>query len=67
MKFGAKLRREAIPEWRSQYIDYESLKRILKVIPYTVKSIRGIRYISCKPYELTMSCIFRFDNDGDHR
>jgi SPX domain protein involved in polyphosphate accumulation len=27
MRFGAKLREEARPEWTSQYIDYDLLKR----------------------------------------
>ena len=38
MKFGLRLQREAIPEWRTQYIDYDSLKRLLKQIPYSEKT-----------------------------
>jgi SPX domain protein involved in polyphosphate accumulation len=43
MKFGLRLRREAIPEWRSQYIDYNSLKRLLKSIP-----IRDVTSVSAE-------------------
>lgn len=34
MKFGEQLKKEAISEWSSKYLDYESLKMYLKQIPY---------------------------------
>lgn len=39
MKFGLRLQREAIPEWRTQYIDYDCLKRLLKQIPYSAQEV----------------------------
>eukprot|EP00741_Cyanophora_paradoxa_P006239 tig00000114_g6050.t1 len=32
MKFGKRLRENAVPEWNSAYIDYKSLKRLIKAI-----------------------------------
>lgn len=43
MKFGQKLQQEAIPEWREKYINYDTLKRDLKTIPYTTKVLPLIR------------------------
>lgn len=39
MKFGLALRRNAIPEWRSQYLDYDALKRYLKCIPFSAEKM----------------------------
>ena len=35
MKFGEQLKREAISEWQSMYIDYNALKILLKQVPYS--------------------------------
>jgi len=31
MKFGERMQREAVPEWRSWYVDYEGLKRAIEM------------------------------------
>lgn len=37
MKFGQQLSSEAIPEWKEKYINYDTLKRHLKTIPYAAR------------------------------
>lgn len=31
MKFGDELRRQAIPEWKTKYLDYDRLKNVVEV------------------------------------
>jgi glycerophosphodiester phosphodiesterase len=37
MKFGHNLPRNQVPEWASSYIDYKSLKKLIKVAVQAVQ------------------------------
>ncbi|CDI76623.1 hypothetical protein EAH_00018850, partial [Eimeria acervulina] len=46
MKFGAKLRSYAVPEWQQHYVDYQCLKALLKQQKKKIETINNPGYLS---------------------
>lgn len=46
MKFGAKLRSYAVPEWQQHYVDYQCLKALLKQQRKKIETSNSPGYLS---------------------